>query len=135
MAGEEAKAAVLKRLAGARHIVPLPKHRVKLGDVIVHTRFRSAAKKGGTVWSFNINPNTLTADFELWVCGSKNAYYLIPRERIHEIYNAPNGWTDYAHPEIKVAEVDTRTHACAYRKGPGIDFGPYYLAHLLAPAP
>jgi hypothetical protein len=128
--GESAKRDVLKHLAKGRPVTPLPKAKVKIGSVVVHTRFRSNSKSGGSIWSFNINPNTLTADFELWICGSSAAYYLIPKATVEKIYNDPAGYTDYTHGEIRVADINFQTHRCTYGKGRSADFTAYFKANL-----
>jgi hypothetical protein len=111
MVGEAAKNEVLNRLAGAQQIKRLPKHKARIKDTVIHVRFRSGPKKPTTsMWSFNINPNTLTADLELWICGSAKTYYLIPRAAVQQIYNDPAGWPDHTHGGIRVAEINSDTH-------------------------
>ena len=130
MVGEVAKNEVLRRLAGTASIIRLPKTKVKIGNTVIHTRFRSSSKSGGNIWSFNINPNTLTADFELWVCGSSVVYYLIPRTTIERIYNDPAGYPDYAHDGIRVADINSATHMCSYGRNRNISLATCFLARL-----
>ena len=51
MVGESAKNEVLGRLAVGTQITPLPKDKVRIGNTVVHVRFRSNPKRAGTVWS------------------------------------------------------------------------------------
>jgi hypothetical protein len=130
MVGEAAKVEVLRHLAKGANIIPLPKAKVRIGGSVVHVRFRSGPKSDGHTWSFNINPNTLTADFELWICGSSAAYYLIPKSTIRQIYDDPSSYPDHTHSEIRVAEVHAATHRCTYGPGRAVDLTKCHLAHL-----
>lgn len=83
----------------------------------VHARFCSRDKGRSTKFKYNINPNTLTADFELWVCGAAATYYLLPVALMQTIYNDPNTYVDRMHPEIRVVSVDTGAHTVTYARG------------------
>ena len=98
------------------------------GKFIVHLRFRSSPKADGWTYAYNINPNTLSADFEVWICGSSKIYYLIPMHVLEKIYNDPNTYVDYQHPEIRVIDINTTTHSALY--GSGGDFTSYYCSTL-----
>jgi hypothetical protein len=37
---------------------------------IIHMRFCSSSGVNSHLYKFNINPNTLTADYEVWIYGS-----------------------------------------------------------------
>lgn len=130
MAGESTKAEVVKHLAAGAQITQLPKGKLKIGSAVVHVRFTTRAKGKGVVWSFNINPNTLTADFELWICGSSATYYLIPKATVRKIYDDPAAYTDYTHPEIRVADISAVTHLCTYGRGRSISLVSYFKGHL-----
>ena len=95
----------------------LPKAKYRIAEKTVHVRFRSNPKRDGRTYAYNINPNTLTADFEVWICGDAERYYLLPIARIREIYADPDAYTDYRHPEIRVLDVDTTTHRIMYGHG------------------
>jgi hypothetical protein len=132
MVGELIKNEVIAMIAGTSSIVNLPKAKVRIGQKIVHIRFRTKAKTDGLTYAFNVNPNTLKSDFELWVCGSPNCYYLIPISEIGNIYHHPNGYPDYQHPEIRVLDINIHTHLCKF--GPGTlqqDFSRYFCATLI----
>ena len=68
-------------------------------------------------YKFNINPNTLSADYELWVCGNASVYYLMPISLMQSIYQNSNTYVDRMHPEIRVVSVDIHTHMVAYASG------------------
>ncbi len=130
MVGEHVKKAVLERLAAGRQISPLGKAKVRIGTAVVHVRFRARANRGGVVWLFNINPNTLTADYELWICGSPSIYYLVPKSTVSNIYDDPATYPDRSHREIKLANINSKTHWCAYGSGRGVDLGDFYGGRL-----
>ena len=80
------------------------KSKVRIGQKVVHVRFCSEDAAGSTKFKFNINPNTLSADYELWVCGSAKTYYLISVALMLTIYEDPNTYVDRAHPETSRSE-------------------------------
>lgn len=93
---------------------------------LVHTRFKTSGP-----YSFNINPATLKADFELWICGSPDLYYLLPKEVVRSIYDHPNAYVDQRHLEIRVVSVDTDRHRAKYaRETDAMDLRPYFLSTL-----
>jgi hypothetical protein len=89
----------------------------KLNQKTVHVRFCTEEKGRSTKFKYNINPNSLSADFELWVCGSASTYYLMPVELMQAIYKDPDTYIDRAHPEIRVVSVDTSSHKVNYARG------------------
>lgn len=122
MVGEVAKFTVLSRIAAGASAQTLGRSMVRIGWWIVHVRFRSAAHtEGGTVYRFGLNPRTLTADLELWICGSADTYYLIPKTIVHRIYNDPSALPDHVHTEIRFAEINARTHKCLCGQHKSID--------------
>lgn len=108
------KEAVLESIAGGTSWRPAGRAKFQLGGRIVHVRFCSSNKSNRTQYKFNINPNTLTADYELWICGGENQYYLIPKRVIQGIYNDPDAYIDHHHPEIRVVSVDLARHEAMY---------------------
>ena len=77
----------------------------------------SINNKSPNKYKFNINPNTLSADYELWICGSATSYYLMPIELMREIYNNPNTYIDSMHPEIRVVSVDVNSNNATFASG------------------
>jgi hypothetical protein len=118
---------VLTKIANGRPVVRIPRAKARIGSSVIHIRFRSNGKSGG-IWSFNINPNTLTVDFELLICGSSEIYYLIPISEIREIYQDPRAYPDRQHPEIRVIDVNVLTHRYTYGSGLQKDMTAYFRA-------
>jgi|SRR3989344_2448170 len=112
----EKKSALLAISNGA-NISPLGKAKYRVGRSVVHVRFCSQSKEAVDKFKFNINPNTLSADFELWVCGSASLYYLMPVSFLQGIYNDPSTYEDRHHPGIKVVSVDALSHTVTYASG------------------
>lgn len=102
-----------------------------IASVRVHARYCAG---GPRKCKFNINPNTLRADYELWICGGASQWYLIPVEVIKTMYDHPGAYPDRWHPGIRVVSVDMREHSAGYAS-PSIkkDLRPYYRANLPAP--
>jgi hypothetical protein len=111
------KTAALSAIANGERPVNSGKSKFRVGTQLVHVRFCSEDTAGSTKFKFNINPNTLTADFELWVCGSAKTYYLMPVTLMRSIYDDPNTYVDRAHPEIRVVSVDTGNNTVTYASG------------------
>ena len=92
----------------------------------VHARFKTAGP-----FSFNINPATLRADFELWICGSERLYYLLPRDTVRLIYDHPGAYIDSRHPDIRVVRVDPINHRVTFDTGgESLDLRPFFQAQL-----
>lgn len=130
MSNEATKNSVLAQIANGQPVsVALGKGRAKwqVGAHVVHVRFRTSPKSDGVTFAYNINPNSLTADYELWICGSESVYYLIPNVEIRAIYDDPDTYPDFQHPEIRVADIDTLHHRALYgRGGKSRDFTQYF---------
>ncbi len=95
---------------------------------MIHARY---CAPGPGNYKFNLNPNTLRADYELWICGSAEHWYLIPVDVIRNMYEHPAAYPDKHHPDIRVVTVDACTHSVGYA-APSItlDLGAYYRAML-----
>lgn len=114
---EAEKAKALARLASGIPLHSRGRSKVEVGGLVIHTRFCSANDSAKGKYKFNINPNTLSADAELWVCGSGDAYYLLPIALMWSIYEDPLTYVDHTHPEIRVVSVDAASHTITYAAG------------------
>lgn len=98
---------------------------------IVHARFCRTNNKSPNLFKFNINPNTLKADYELWICGEVGMYYLIPTVVMQRIYDDPDTYPDNTHPDIRVVSVDIFSDRVMYKTGGGkLDIANYRNARL-----
>lgn len=105
-------------------------------DKIVHVKFRARAKAGGTIYSFNISPSSLDADFEVWICGTAESFYLIPTIEIEAIYNTPGTYIDSWHPDLCVVDINLSDHRVKYSSvAAHKDFGPYFNQTLFQEPP
>ena len=114
---EKIKRAVLERAAGASPVSAAGRAKYRIHDNVVHVRFCSTSARAPSRYKFNINPNTLSADYELWICGSSDTYYLIPIDFIRSLYENPSAYVDYHHPKIRVVSVDADKHAVTFARG------------------
>ena len=96
---EKIKDEVLIKICSADVWVSIGDSKYKFGNTIVHVRFCSSDTRSSSRYKFNINPNTLTADYELWICGSSENYYLVPNKIIKDIYYNPDAYIDKHHPD------------------------------------
>jgi hypothetical protein len=91
----------------------------------VHARYSARNYK------FNLNPNTLRADFELWICGSCEHWYLIPIDVIRYMYEQPAAYRDNTHTEIRFVAVDGSAHRVEYAASRlSLSLAPYFRATL-----
>jgi hypothetical protein len=130
MAGEATKARILQQVAGSRSYASQGQARYLVDGTVVHVRYKSNPSHGAS-YPYNINPNTLRADYELWICGDDDGWYLIPMDAIREIYEDPHAYVDKHHPEIRVVTVNAASHEVAYGAGArSVSFRVYRNAHL-----
>lgn len=93
---------------------------------VVHARYKSRGP-----FSFNINPATLRADHELWICGTPEWYYLLPIDVVSSIYLHRDGYVDRRHPKIRVVSINTTNHRATYSSGgQSMDLTQHYRATL-----
>lgn len=116
MSAAEKKSALLA-IANEANISSLGRAKYQVGNLVVHVRFCSQNPRAWGKFKFNINPNTLTANYELWICGSASLYYLMPISFVRGIYDNPTTYEDRRHPGIKVVSVDTTSHTVTYASG------------------
>ncbi len=111
------KNAALAKVANGASVTSAGNAKVRIGKSVVHVRFCSRNLSAPDKFKFNINPNTLSADYELWVCGSAALYYLMPIAFVRGIYDNPDTYIDRMHPEIRVVSVDANAHTVTYAAG------------------
>ena len=133
---ESAKESVLRQMSGDRPFSIARGHgqsKWSIAGKIVHMRFCSQPEADGVTFGYNINPNTLSSDYEVWICGRAEVYYLIPIAVVRTIYSDAGAYVDSWHPEMRVAHVHTRTHHATFsNRGSGLDFTAYFRASLPA---
>ena len=113
----EIKEAVLTKISNGMPFISIGKSKFRIEDAVVHVRFCSTNVNAPEKYKFNINPNTLSADYELWICGNTENYYLMPIYLIREIYDNPSTYIDRRHPEIRVVSIDIERHTVTYAAG------------------
>lgn len=64
-------------------------------------------------WPFNINPNTLEADYELWILGW-SLWYLIPIAAIRFMYEAPSAYRNSDNQEIVTVSLNEEREECRF---------------------
>lgn len=124
------KDSVLESIAPGAKPVICGSEMYRVRDVRIHVRYR--ARVTGK-YVFNINPNTLRAHYEVWICGSRDNYYLMPIDVICKMYNHPSAYPDNRHPAIRVVTVNTSAHSATYA-APSVtlDLSPYFCTALSA---
>ena len=123
---DKVKRIVLDRISAGEDWAPSGRTKYRKGLHVIHVRFCSTDRFGSPHYKFNINPNTLRADYEVWICGDANTYYLIPIPLMHQIYHTPESYADSHHPEIRVVSVNASTNTATYATGGRtMDITPY----------
>ena len=117
MIGAARKQAVLNHITAGRPYTPAGKSIVAVGTTKVHVRYVSRPAPASRRYAYNINPNTLRADYELWICGDRDGWYLFPIDVIRGIYGDPAAYTDARHPDLRVASVDVRSDQVTFGAG------------------
>ena len=128
---EEIKHIVLDRITVAKGWVSSGRAKYRIDHKIIHMRFCSIDKFDSPRYKFNINPNTLSADYEVWICGNADAYYLIPIKIMRQIYSDPESYIDQRHPEIRIVSVHIDKNTVTYaRGGKTLNLTPYLRGTL-----
>lgn len=124
--GEEIKCIVLDHISAGKEWYPNGRTKYLIAHDVIHVRFCSADSFGSSRYKFNINPNTLSADYEVWICNNADTYYLVPMRLMRHIYDDPKTYVDRRHPEIRVVSVNASTNIVTYATGGKIiDLTPY----------
>lgn len=117
MSNETIKVEVLRRVSAGERWFSAGKAKVKVGRFVLHVRYCSPDRSNSARYKFNINPNSLNADYELWICGDAGHYYLVPNTLIREMYDDPSAYPDQHHADVRVVSVHRGTHTVTYATG------------------
>jgi len=128
---QQIKEAVLQGIAPGVPWRVCGREMYRVGAVDVHARF---CAEGTGHYKFNINPNSLSADYELWICGGADHWYLIPTRVLQEMHDYPNAYPDNMHPEIRVVSVDAGGHSVGYA-APGVKLSLQQYFRAAVPQP
>ena len=113
------KEEVLALVAGTHCVKSVGNAKYRINNAVVHVRFCATGLARPSHYKFNINPNTLSADYELWICGSRQIYYLIPIAAIKQLYSHRSAYVDGHHPKIRAVSIDVHNHLVKYAS-PGL---------------
>ena len=128
---DEIKRYVLTAISHNRDWYPLKRNKFRIDNYVIHLRFCSTDKLGTSKYKFNINPNTLNSNYEVWICGNRNTYYFIPIKIIQKMYNDPDAYIDRRHPKIRIVTVNIKNNNAWYaRVGKKINLTPYFCGTL-----
>jgi len=111
-----AKESVIEWIADGRDFSPAGRSNYQVGTYRVHVRFCSPYKNSCRLKS-NINSNSLSADFELWICGDPEDYFLIPIATLRQVYEHPNGYPDRHNSGLRIVSVDACELWLTYARG------------------
>jgi hypothetical protein len=89
----------------------------ELDGYSVHARYCATTPGRKSHFSFNINQTSLAADYELWLCGDTDVWYLLPAEDLRRIYEDPDAYVAADNPTHRVVEVLLDRDELGYAKG------------------
>lgn len=119
---------VLGRIAPGKYAFNFDRSMYTLDGRIIHTRFCSGGRYGVM---FSLNPASLRADYELWICGHPDYYYLIPQEIIRSMYTHPRAYRDRHNPNARIVRVFEYENIVCYAKmGVKMDIEEFFCATL-----
>lgn len=122
---------VLKLIAPGASPIRCGRELYEVDGTSIHARFCSACSAN---YKFNINPNSLRAQYELWICGDASQWYLIPIAVALRMYQHQGAYVDNHHPEIRVVSVSSVRHRAIYASpGVTLDLSPYFRSQLPRP--
>lgn len=131
MSTDAIKHEVLSRVSAGERCFSAGKAKFKVGRSVLHVRFCSHDKRKSARYKFNINPNSLNSNYELWICGDADHYYLVPNTLIREMYDDPSAYPDRHHGDIRVVSVDTSAHSVTYAaRGKSADLSGFFCTGL-----
>lgn len=120
-ARERIKHFVLKKVFGSEKFKPTAAKAIfDLNGVRVHVRHTWVSVRSN--WWFDINPNTLRADFELWLCGYPSLWYLVPVSAIRYMNEAPTAYPNTEKSGTTEVTVNEDNDTCIFaRNEPRLD--------------
>jgi hypothetical protein len=111
---ESCRQSVLSKLAGS-------KSTKKVGRVtheIEGKRYHIKVKSGSLgKYPFNINPTVLAADYEVYVCGTDQLYYVLPMGEIEKMHADGNAMPDNAYSGYTILDVYPANNRIIYGIG------------------
>jgi hypothetical protein len=126
------KHAVLSKILAGNSWQPNGRAKFKAKGKVIHVCYCGTNAAGNSKYKFNINPNTLSANYEVWICGDAKQYYLIPKAVIERIYTDSEGYIDRRYSGIRVVSVDASSDTATYAKGgKNLDLRAYFGGTLL----
>jgi len=118
LSSRETKLSVLRKLGGeVRH---LSGETFRVGQFKVHTRYKSGPSNASS-YPFNYGAEAFAADYELWVCGGDELWYLVPSHLLEAIHGHPDAYPDRRRPNLRVLSVDASTDRVLFAAG-GLHF-------------
>ena len=128
------RSAVLKKISDHEVKRAVAKGTQRIGPHSVHSRFVSWSSSRPGRYPFNINPDSLSADFEVWVCGDEDLWYTLPQKVIKEIYDDPDARVATDRPGHRIVTVDADDNTLDYNsRGERLNLSRYRNARLPTP--
>jgi len=106
--------AVLQKIAGNKEFIKAGKVTYTIDGNNYHIKVKTDDLKK---YPFNINNAVLSADFEVYVCGSDELYYVIPNELIKLMHTDPDAMPDHSHPGLTIIDVFPQENKIIYGTG------------------
>ena len=92
---------------------PIQEGRVtySINGLIFHIKGKAGS---GNDYPFNINNAVLGADYEVYICGNSNLFYVIPIDIIRQVHSDPNAMADRHNPGYTIIHIRTDVNELLY---------------------
>jgi hypothetical protein len=92
----------LQKIASGRVYLKIEKVTYEIEGKRFHIKVKTGNLKK---YPFNINDTVLAADYEVYVCGTQDLYYVVPVELIKQMHTEPSAMPDNTHPGLTIIDI------------------------------
>lgn len=104
----------MRKIAGGRASKKVSKVTYEVEGKLFHIKVRTGQLRK---YPFNINDAVLAADYEVYVCGTDDLYYMVPVELIKRMHSDPSAMPDHTHPGLTVVDIHPDDERVVYGTG------------------
>jgi len=93
---------VLRRISNGYRPIKQGKVTYSINGFSFHLKVKTGISND---YPFNINDTVLSADYEVYICGDHNLFYIIPIDIIKKVHSDPNAMGDRHHPGYSIIHI------------------------------
>lgn len=108
---------LVRKVADGSPVVEIGRSKYRVGDgATIHVRLhRPIASSSRNFW-FDLNPSSLSVDYDIWICGNASMFYVVPQDVIARLYDDPEHYRNKRHPQIHPVHVYVETHEVRFAR-------------------